>query len=348
MKRLCLLLFPILMLTSCEGLILPDKPDDSPTAVFEYLWKALDEQYSFFDVKDVNWKDVHDAYAPLVNDSMSKQALFDVLDGMVGELNDAHANVISDFDVSHPDSLLALMYRASCYDANTVVLHYLGTGYHTTGGFSHNALCGGRVAYWRYASFMNEFSDKDFRHLLDLYADAEGLILDVRQNGGGSVMYLWELLRHFPSPEGALYYTQIKNGPAHDAFTDTVAVYAPECDSTLLWTRPVVVLIDRGSYSATSFFALCCKSYDTITLMGDSTGGGLGQPNGGELPNGWTYRCSITRAIAPDGSNWEPGVPPDLRILLDPDSLAAGRDNIIDAACQHLLSYEQELRREQE
>lgn len=343
MKRLCLLLIPtLIMLTSCEDFVMPDQPDDNPVAVFEYLWKALDEQYSFFDVKDVDWKKVYATYAPMVDDAMSDQALFDVLGSMVNVLNDAHVNVVSDFDVSHPDSLTALMYRESCFDASTVLLHYLGTGYHTTGGFAHNALCNGRVAYWRYSSFENEPTDDDFRHLLDLYADAEGLILDVRQNGGGAATYMWEMLRHFPSPEGTVYSTQIKNGPAHDDFSDPVPVEAPACDSTLLWTRPVVVLIDRGSYSATSFFALCCKSYNTITLMGDSTGGGLGLPNGGELPNGWTYRCSITRALAPDGSNWEPGVPPDHRILLDPASVAQGHDNILDAACRYLLQDEME------
>ena len=337
MKRL-LLLLPLVLLASCERLFMPDAPDSTPTAVFEYLWKALDEQYAFFDVKGVDWDRVHDTYAPLISDDMSDQALFDVLSDMISELDDGHTNLVSPFDISHPDSLMTHMYRDDNYDANTLVLNYIGTDYHTTGGVKHNALCDGKVAYWRYASFESSITSADMRHLFNMYADTEGLILDVRQNGGGSVLCLWNLLSYFPSPDGVLYRTQIKSGPAHDAFTDLEAVYAPANDSTLLWTRPVVVLIDCGCYSATSFFALSCKSYDTITLMGDSTGGGLGLPNGGELPNGWTYRCSITRTIAPDGSNWETGVPPDHRILLDPEAVAAGHDNIIDAACDYLLA----------
>jgi len=32
-----------------------------------------------------------------------------------------------------------------------------------------------------------------------------------------------------------------------------------------------------------------------MVLIGDTTGGGWGLPNGGQLPNGWTYRLSITK-----------------------------------------------------
>ena len=109
------------------------------------------------------------------------------------------------------------------------------------------------------------------------------------------------------------------------------AVTAPEVDNP--YTGKVVLLIDRGSYSATSFFALCCRSYDNITLVGDTTGGGLGLPKGRQLPNGWYVRYSVTRTLAPDGTNFENGVPPDEVVVLDPLSTAAGKDNVIERAC---------------
>ena len=68
--------------------------------------------------------------------------------------------------------------------------------------------------------------------------------------------------------------------------------------------------------------------------MGDTTGGGLAIPAGGALPNGWYYRFGVSRTLAPDGVNYENGVPPDHVVLLDPAATAAHRDNIIDSACR--------------
>ena len=44
-------------------------------------------------------------------------------------------------------------------------------------------------------------------------------------------------------------------------------------------------------------FALSTTAYDNMFCVGDTTGGGLGMPNGGELPNGWRYRFSVTRTL---------------------------------------------------
>jgi hypothetical protein len=79
--------------------------------------------------------------------------------------------------------------------------------------------------------------------------------------------------------------------------------------------------------------------YDNIRLFGDYSGGGLGLPNGGALPNGWTYRFSITRTIALDGGNYENGVPPEEHVLLDPSCTAQGIDNVIEAAADWIMQY---------
>ena len=65
----------------------------------------------------------------------------------------------------------------------------------------------------------------------------------------------------------------------------------------------------------------------------------MGLPNGGELPNGWHYRFSITRTIANDGGNYENGVSPDYRILLSPEATAAGVDNVIEFACDWIQGH---------
>jgi C-terminal processing protease CtpA/Prc len=66
------------------------------------------------------------------------------------------------------------------------------------------------------------------------------------------------------------------------------------------------------------------------------TGGGLGIPNGGQLPNGWTYRFSISRTLSPAGENFENGVPPDIQVVLTKADRDRGVDTVIERAIQEL------------
>jgi C-terminal processing protease CtpA/Prc len=75
---------------------------------------------------------------------------------------------------------------------------------------------------------------------------------------------------------------------------------------------------------------------DNVILVGDTTGGGLGMPNGGQLPNGWTYRFSVTQTLDLNGNNWENGVPPDVLAILSPADVANGKDSVIEKAIEEL------------
>jgi C-terminal processing protease CtpA/Prc len=92
-----------------------------------------------------------------------------------------------------------------------------------------------------------------------------------------------------------------------------------------------MMLIDRGTYSAGSFTALSTRAIPRITLVGDTTGGGLGLPNGGQLPNGWTYRFSITQTLDANLNNeYESGVPPDIRVITNLSDRT--KDEVIERA----------------
>ena len=323
--------------SSCEKALMEKETSDDPIATFDYLWNKVDQQYSFFDVKNVDWEGVYDTYRPMVSENISDDSLFRVMAAMLNTLNDGHTNLISPFDVSHNEEVYRKMYENKNIDGDVVVLNYLTVNYHTTGGFAHNAIRDGKIAYLRYSSFTNAISDADLDYLVDCYSNTQGMIIDLRQNGGGNVDNIWNLMKFLPSGERDLYQTQIKNGPGHDEFSELKTVKQPQYEGKT-YPHPVVVLTDRGSYSATSFFSLCVKTnFSNVTVVGDTTGGGLGLPNGGELPNGWSYRFSITRTLDMNGQNWENGMPPDVTVILDPAQTALGVDNVIEEACDILL-----------
>ena len=323
---------------SCERAFMESDESSSPVNVFDYLWDKVDKQYAFFDVKGINWDSVREVYRPMVTEDMDKEDLFDVCAAMLNTLQDGHTNLISNFNVSRNDSVYYRMVAHKNVDAAVVTLNYLTLNYHSTGAFAHNTIRDGRVAYLRYSSFENGISENALKYITERYKDCDGMILDLRQNGGGSISNIPILLSIFDNHKQPLYYTQIKSGPKHDDFTELTTVYATDtCILETPYTKPVAVLIDRGSYSATSFFAICTQGYDNIRLFGDYSGGGLGLPNGGALPNGWTYRFSITRTLAIDGNNYENGVPPQERVILDPACTAQGIDNVIETAADWIM-----------
>lgn len=323
-----------LLLAGCEKMFMPADEEATPTAVFEYLWKQIDEHYSLFDVKDVDWQMVHDTLKNKVNDEMSDDELFVVLRSMLNTLNDGHVDLWSRDDVASSEAIFLQRYGEKNFDINTIAMTYLRADHHTTGGMAYNSIDSGRVLYIRYSSFSSSATPKQFEKVVERFPEAKGIVFDIRQNGGGEIQNEWNLMEMLPSDNQLLYRTQLKSGPGHDDFGTPVEVRAPSNGDKTPYDKPFVLLTDRGCYSAASAFALCLKSYRNVTVMGDTTAGGLAIPTGGALPNGWYYRYGVSRVIAPDGVNYENGVPPDRVVSLDPAATAIHRDNIIDSACR--------------
>lgn len=332
------LLLTTILFSGCEKLLMEDDIESTKVNTFEYLWTRVDNMYSNFDVKEVDWQAVHDSTLPRVEACHTNTQLFQALADMLNTLNDGHVNLFSSFDVSRCTSLYQTMLERKNIDLDVVQKYYLGYGYHTTGGLAHQCIADSQVVYVRYGSFSNSVSTGIIDYIFNLYPKARGVIFDIRQNGGGEVENVWRILRMFPGSGQLLYTTQIKDGPGRNDFSAPQSVFAPAAEEGhAVYTKPICVLTDRGSYSASSDFALCARTYPNVTLVGDTTGGGLGLPTGGDLPNGWHYRFSVTRTFSPEGVNYENGVPPDTVVLLTPVSVSQHKDNVIDAAASIIL-----------
>lgn len=334
-SNLAFLIFILtLSFSSCETLIFDDEIPNTPESNFNYLWKEINTKYAFLYYKQVNWDSLQVVYQAKIYPDMSEDSLFHVLGNMMNELRDGHVNLMSPFNVSRYDITLL-----GPQNINTRIIktNYLKSNYYSTGGFAHNFIRDGDIGYIRYASFSgSSITNYQLDFLYDRYKDCKGIIIDIRQNGGGYISNVFALLSLFSDDERHLYDTQIKSGPEANDFTLMESVYSDKPRENV-YKGKVAVLTDRGSYSASSFFATCTYAYDDVILVGDTTGGGLGLPNGGQLPNGWTYRFSITRTIAVNGENYENGVPPNYTIILSDDADETGIDNVIEFAADQLI-----------
>lgn len=328
-----LFLFPLL--TGCENLLFEeDLASTAPRVNFDYLWTECDHKYAFFGLKDVDWNQVYAEYSARLYDGMSDDSLFQVLGSMLRELRDDHTNLVSDFNVSFygverngPDN----------FEERIVKDHYLPAHYYISGPFGHDFVNGTnkQAAYIRFATFTGMISDENLGFLLEKYKDTRGLILDLRENGGGAVSDVFRLLSYFIDKKTLVFYSRLKNGPRHDDFTRPEPAYVSPAGRPA-YRGKVMVLIDRSTYSAGSILALATKAISQMVLVGDTTGGGLGLPSGGQLPNGWTYRFSVTQTLDLELKNiYENGVPPDIYARLDWTDLT--KDEVIERALEEIL-----------
>jgi len=332
MKNFIVILCIAFTLFSCEkGLFEPDKSSSDPHIIFDYLWSEVDKKYSYFDLKQIDWDQIRIQYEAQIFEGMSEEALFEVLGNMLNELRDDHSNLIAPFNISRYD--VALRNPAN-YSRRLVNEFYIPNA-RITGAFAHDFLANERIGYVRYGSFMDAIDEKSLDHILTRYANTDGLILDLRENGGGSIANIPLLLERFTNERTLVGYFITRNGTERTDFGPKANFFIGAHDG-VTYEKPVMVLIDRGSYSATTMFALATKPFSNVRLVGDTTGGGGGLPNGGQLPNGWIYRFSVSQLLDLNENNYaESGVAPDIVAAVDFTDLTT--DEIIERAIEEIL-----------
>jgi Peptidase family S41/Tricorn protease C1 domain len=343
-RKSTILLFGIILLSysSCQKIFIDADVANDPKSNFNYLWNDIKNRYSYLDYKNVDWNKVYDTLAPKVHDGMLNEELFNVLGTMMNILRDGHVNLTSPFNLSNYYPIF--LSSPQDYDGRLVLEHYLlrdSAQYYVTGSLQNTILdtLGVRVGYIRYSSFSNSVSSYDISYVINRFVldSVDGVIIDVRNNGGGDVGNIFTLVNHFADEKRLAYFSQIKAGPGPEDFYDDESVYMnPE--PSYRFTGRIAVLTNRSCFSATSLFCLAMKQLPYVKMIGDSTGGGLGAPTSGELPNGWNYRFSVTRTLSPQGDNWENGIPADILIDLDPVLEDEGYDSIIERAIQYIIT----------
>lgn len=319
-------------LLSC---IREDVSGNSPQANFESLWKIIDEQYCFLEYKKqeygLDWDEVHERYAKRITASMGSEALFEVLSEMVNELRDGHVNLHS--------SMASSQYREwfDAYPRNfsdSIQSIYLRKDYINSSGLTYQIL-ENNIGYIYCESFSDGIGDGNLNQILSRLAICDGLILDVRNNGGGNLTTAQKLASRFTNEKVLVGYMCHKKGPGHTDFSEPKPVFLEPSDG-IRWQKKVVVLTNRRSYSATNDFVNSMKQLPHVTILGDKTGGGSGLPFSSELPNGWSIRFSASPMFDPEMSQLEFGIAPDRKVDMISEDMRKGKDTMIELACDLL------------
>lgn len=328
LKNIMVLIAVLPLLGSC---IREDEVANSPQGNFEALWKIIDEQYCFLEYKQIDWDAIHDKYSRLITGSMSSEGLFEVLGNMLNELQDGHVNLASAHNVSYYDAWYQDYPRN--FREDIVEDFYLGkasTDYRTAAGIKYK-IFEDNIGYMRYESFSSGIGNGNLDEILSYLAPCSGLIIDVRNNGGGNVTNSERIAARFTNEKVLTGYIRHKTGKGHNDFSEPYPIEL-EPSNSIRWQKKTVVLTNRRSYSATNDFVNQMSCLPNVTIMGDKTGGGSGMPFTSELPNGWTVRFSASPHFNADMEQIEWGIEPDIKINMDEADETKHIDTIIEKA----------------
>lgn len=298
---------------------------------FEALWKIIDEKYCLFEDKKIDWDQIHDEYHNKVKyiENDNEQELFDTLESMVDKLEDGHVNIYTDFDISYSSK----WYDGYPYNFNESLLYnkYI-KDYRIAGGMDYATLKE-NIGYIRYSSFSDDFTQKNLYYVLSSFGDScKAIILDVRNNGGGSIVTALKLASVFFNNTTTIGYIQHKTGKEHDAFSEPEEMIVDANSTSIKWLKPVIILANRRSYSATNLFLSAMKQCKNRMIIGGKSGGGGGMPLSYELPNGWMVRFSSVKMTNLKHISIENGIEPDRMVNIT----SSDKDDILEYAIEFI------------
>ncbi len=145
---------------------------------------------------------------------------------------------------------------------------------------------------------------KEFKKAIKEFHNKPGIIIDLRDNGGGYLTSAVEILSHFVERGETLVTTKHKE-----------SFYNANYKSTWLWERytwKIVVLINENSASASEITAATLREYDQAILVWETTYGKGSVQQPFEMNDGSLVKLTIAKWFTPEGKNIN-------KIWLDPD-----------------------------
>ena len=181
-------------------------------------------------------------------------------------------------------------------------------------------LSGGRLAYCHIPGMSGRWLERFKREIIE-FRLKEGLIIDVRNNGGGNIdQQLLDIL------ERRLYGRWITRGSI------------PGRRPGNAFIGPKVVLINERSFSDAEVFPQGFKDLGLGKVIGIPTGGGCIATSSYRLMDGSSIRTPLQGVYSKGGINLENyGVEPDVRVEFSPGDELAERDPQLERAVEVVM-----------
>ncbi|MCB9234116.1 MAG: S41 family peptidase [Bacteroidia bacterium] len=343
-----LILLWLLLLLQFPTKITAQPKGQNPNTVFEQFWTIMDQNYAFFELKKIDWEAVHEEYSHKITAHTSEDELFNLLVEILRPFNDAHIKLkttganrrsfngtrLSGFSEEFPTDSLKTQYFETVKNSLSSMgfdsLKFLGpvlSGKNAI--YNHHTFEyaeSGEFAYVKISWFFYDWLEiqktgarKDgqkfldgFRLILDKMASQKGLILDLRNNIGGVSGLPQRLAANFATEKFIGEYTCERKKAGHESFTKVKSVWVkPKKENP--WLKPVVLLVNDETVSASEEFVLMMKNLPQVKVVGVPSQGALSDIYEQKLSNGWSLSLSNMRFYSSEKVCYENvGIPVDV------------------------------------
>ena len=183
----------------------------------------------------------------------------------------------------------------------------------------------GQTGYIAVSEFDNVTYDQFKEALEDLEAQGmQGLVIDLRNNPGGNLSTVTDMLKLL-LPEGTIVSTKDKYGN-----TDEIT-----CDGTHEFTKPLAVLVNQYSASASEIFSGAIQDYGIGQIVGMTTYGKGVVQQLMDLGDGTYLKVTIAEYYTPSGRSINgTGVEPDVEVEYEYDAEDPEADNQLEKALE--------------
>ena len=191
------------------------------------------------------------------------------------------------------------------------------------------------IGYIQISSFIGTTTPNEFLEALEKTKNTQGLIIDLRGNTGGLLPNAIFIANLF-IPEGNIVSIVGRNGFRYDIQAQ---------NTELGINKPVVVLVDGGSASASEILSGALKDYHKAKLVGTRTfGKGMVQkiiP----LPNETGLNLTVAKYLTPSGTDInKKGIKPDIEVNFTINDLKNNNDVQLNTAKKVLNQMLQETK----
>lgn len=171
-----------------------------------------------------------------------------------------------------------------------------------------------QIGYLSFSRFDNSEAAKNFvNRVFSTFSDADGIIIDLRECGGGDAEMVKYLSNYFfdkPTHLLTSEFAKNTNGDREQAERWT----NPNALSAIFAKKPLKILISEKTFSAAESFAYGMQVTNRAQIVGQTSGGGGYMNDFFELPSSLGVSVSVGRTFDPrTGKGWQiVGVKPDL------------------------------------
>ena len=300
------------------------------------LREAIDTQYSYKDLRGVDWAAVFAEHTPALEGAKNPAAFAEAAAKLLGHARDMHIwievaeTTVQPFrrDIVRNYNLDTLARVVPAFQKRSAVVY--------TGRFDSG------VGYIRIDSWDHRHTEalEPVYVALREFSNAPGLIVDVRPNGGGAEPLAEEVAGCFVDKPIVYAKHVYRDASAPSGFGPTqerVLEPNPDPDRRRDRARPkyrgkVAVLMGPANMSSCEAFLLMMKQVPGCKLVGVPSYGSSGNPKPVDLGNGVTVYLPSWKALRPDGTCFEgQGIAPDFAVKATPAELEAA-DPVLQAA----------------